>query len=44
LQEIEDKGIAAKLRAKVNDFNAKSAGIVACATLLYVVLPELLQK
>jgi hypothetical protein len=41
LQAIEDQGVAAKLRAKVNAFNLKTAAAVAAATLLYVVVPEL---
>ena len=39
LQEIEDKTLAARLRAKVNEFNLKSAGIVAVATLAFVLVP-----
>ena len=42
LQAIEDQSIAAKLRAKVNQFNLQTAAIVFGATLLYVFVPELL--
>lgn len=43
MQVIEDPGIAAQLRVKVNSFNLKSAAVVASATLLYVAVPALLQ-
>lgn len=43
LQRIEDLGIAAQLRAKVNEFNVKSFAVVGSATLLYVFIPALLQ-
>lgn len=42
LQRIEDPVLATRLRTKVNTFNARSIGVVAIATLLYVAVPELL--
>ena len=42
MQKIEDASLASRLRAKVNAFNLKSAFVVGSATLLFVVVPELL--
>ena len=39
LREIEDEGVAAAIRAKVNAFNAKSAAATAALTAMYVALP-----
>jgi len=39
LQEIEDQTLAATLRAKVNNFNLQSTGVVAVATLLFALVP-----
>lgn len=41
MQKIEDASLASRLRAKVNAFNLKSAVVVGSATLLFVVVPEL---
>lgn len=41
LQRIEDAALAARLRDKVNAFNARTAAAVGLATLLFVALPEL---
>ena len=41
LQQIEDKSLALRLRAKVNEFNARSALVVGVLASLFVVLPEL---
>ena len=41
LQFIRDPALAAKIKAKVNDFNAQSALVVGVATLAFVALPEL---
>lgn len=41
LTEIEDAALAARLRDKVNAFNAKTAAAVGLASLLFVALPEL---
>jgi len=35
--------VAARLRAKVNNFNLQTGAIVAGVTLLYVALPEIIQ-
>jgi hypothetical protein len=39
LSEIEDKSVAAAIREKVNDFNAKSAVAVGVCTVLYLAIP-----
>jgi len=41
MQRIEDQSLASRLRAKVNEFTARSAAVVGAATLLFVALPEL---
>lgn len=41
LQKIRDPALAARLRDKVNAFNAQTAKVVGIATLLFVLLPEL---
>lgn len=41
LQAIEDAALAARLRAKVNEFNQRSVARPAAITLLFVALPAL---
>ena len=41
LQKVDDAGLAARLRARVNGLNAKVTTRAAGATLLFVLLPEL---
>jgi len=41
LQQINDRSLASRLRAKVNEFNARSAAVVGVITLLFVAIPEL---
>jgi hypothetical protein len=38
-QEIKDKGVAQKIRDKVNTFNRASAIVVAVATTIYCAIP-----
>lgn len=41
MQKIEDQDLAAKLRAKVNDFNKSSLVLPGSVTLAFVGLPEI---
>lgn len=41
LQVIEDEDLAQRIRAKVNDFNLRSALVVGALAALFAVLPEL---
>ena len=40
LQQIEDVGLAARLRAKVNAFNLRTTAIVGVAVIAFVLLPD----
>ena len=42
IQRIESADLAAKLRAKVNAFNARGAAKAAAITALFVAVPEFL--
>jgi len=39
MRRIEDAGVAAALRAKVTDFNARGVAVPALVALAFVVLP-----